>query len=65
MGLCSVEQNAFWAQGTGWGLVRKTTLITLFGVIAVFGAGVAHADSLDDAGVLSGSDLAIIVGPTG
>jgi hypothetical protein len=65
LGLCSVEQNAFWAQGTEWGLVRKPTLITLFGVIAVFGAGVAHADSLDDPGVLSGSDLAIIVGPTG
>jgi hypothetical protein len=60
-----VQQNAFWAQGTEWGLVRKTTLITLFGVIAVFGAGVAHADSIDDPGVLSGSDLAIIVGPTG
>lgn len=65
LGLCSVEQNAFWARGTEWGLVRKTTLITLFGVIAVFGAGVAHADSIDDPGVLSGSDLAIIVGPTG
>lgn len=65
LGSCSVEQIAFWAQGTEWGLVRKTTLITLFGVIAVFRAGVAHADSLDDPGVLSGSDLAIIVGPTG
>jgi len=65
LGLCSVEQNAFRAQGTEWGLVRKTTLITLFGVIAVFGAGVAHADSLDDPGVLSASDLAIIVGRTG
>jgi len=45
--------------------VRKTILITLFGVIALFEAGAAHADSLDDPGVLSGSDLAIIVGPTG
>jgi hypothetical protein len=37
----------------------------MFGVIATFGAAVAHADSLVDPGVLSGSDLAIIVGPTG
>lgn len=65
MGLCSVQQNAFSAQGTGRELVRKTTLITLFAPIALFGAGVAHADSLNDLGVLSGSDLAIIVGPTG
>ena len=65
LGLCSVEQNAFWAQGTECGIVRKTTLITLFGVIAVFGAGVAHADSLDDPGALSGSELALMVGPTG
>lgn len=40
-------------------------LITSFGVIALFGAGVGHADSLADPGVLSGSDLAIMVGPTG
>lgn len=40
-------------------------LITAFGVIALFGAGVGHADSLADSGVLSGSDLAIMVGPTG
>jgi hypothetical protein len=46
-------------------IVRKTILSTMFGVIATFGAAVAHADSLDDPGVLSGSDLAIIVGPTG
>jgi hypothetical protein len=45
--------------------VRKTILITLFGVIALFEAGVAHADSLDGAGVLSGSELAVMVGPTG
>ncbi|WP_424383776.1 hypothetical protein [Mycobacterium sp.] len=45
--------------------MRKTILILLFGLIAVFGAGVAHADSLDGAGLLSGSDLAVIVGPTG
>lgn len=52
-------------EGTGWEIVRKTVLITLFGGIALFGAGAAHADSVDDPGVLSGSDLAIIVGPTG
>jgi hypothetical protein len=52
-------------EGTGWEIVRKTILITFFGVIALFEAGAAHADSVDGAGVLSGSDLAIIVGPTG
>jgi len=52
-------------EGTGWEIVRKTVLITAFGVIALFGSGAAHADSVDDPGVLSGSDLAIIVGPTG
>jgi hypothetical protein len=52
-------------EGTGWEFVRKTILITAFGVIALSGAAVAHADSLADPGVLSGSDLAIMVGPTG
>jgi hypothetical protein len=52
-------------EGTGWEIVRKTILITLFGVVALCEAAAAHADSADDAGVLSGSDLAIIVGPTG
>lgn len=60
-----MQQTAFWAPGTGWDLVRKTTLIILFGLTALLGAGAAHADSLDDSGLLSGSDLAIIVGPTG
>lgn len=45
--------------------MKKTILIILFGVIALLGAGMAHADSLDDPGVLSGSDLALILGPTG
>lgn len=45
--------------------MRKAIVITLFGLIALFGAGVAHADSLADPGFLSGSDLAIMVGPTG
>lgn len=57
--------NAFLGSGGPGGVVRKTILSTLFGVIGMFGAGVAHADSLDGPGVLSGSDLAIIVGPTG
>jgi hypothetical protein len=50
LGLCSVEQRKtrFGHQGTGWELVRKTILIILFGVIALAGAGVAHADSLSD-----------------
>jgi hypothetical protein len=52
-------------RGLGGGLVRKTVLITAFGVIALFGAAAAHADSLDGPGVLSGSDLAFILGPTG
>ena len=45
--------------------MKKTIYITMFGVMALSGAGVASADSVDDPGVLSGSDLAIIVGPTG
>jgi hypothetical protein len=60
-------ENASRALGTAGagGIVNKTVPIIVFAVIALFGAGVAHADSLDDPGLLSGSDLALIVGPTG
>jgi hypothetical protein len=56
---------AFRGPGDRAELVRKTILITSCGVIALFGAGVGHADSLDDPGALSGSELALMVGPTG
>lgn len=45
--------------------MRKAIPSISFGLIALFGAAAAHADSLGDPGLLSGSNLAIIVGPTG
>jgi hypothetical protein len=50
--------------GTG-GTVNKTIPGIVFTVIALFGAAAAHADSVDDPGLLSGSELALLVGPTG